>query len=174
MKGAAFLRSGKLQPSLSSCFIWSCCARLTAPGFLPILDGNTSGRAVREEQKSLLLLQHLLGIWAKGLHGSMTSQGPDRHRQIDAGAACFHAPLFVFVKRKQSNRLWQIPRDQHLSDMFFVLLWFDTVWFRKTCVKCVLWLIQIINFNLLELHLIFVKLKKTLVPISRNSFCNTK
>ncbi len=48
------------------------------------------------KQKSLLLLQRLPGIWAKGLYGSMTSPGADRHRQTDARAARVLPCLFVF------------------------------------------------------------------------------
>lgn len=112
---------------LVSVFHLMCSARLTAPRFLLDLDGNTSGHAVRQQQKSLLLLQRLPGIWAKGLYGSMTSHGADEHRQADARAAHFLLRLFVCFIQMSASREW------HLSNVFtpVSISGFDFRWCRN-------------------------------------------
>lgn len=80
-----------------------------------LLDGNASGHAVREEQKSLLLPNRLSVVRVKGPCGSMTSQGADRQRRAHAGAV---RSVFGFHKDKLCDRFLYNTQEDPSSDSF--------------------------------------------------------
>lgn len=108
--------------------------RLTAPGFLPVLDRDMSGHAVREALKSLLLRQRLPGKRAKGLYGSVTPQ--EAYGQRQTGASRRALPRWRSLSLTVQGRIaWEIcdetSQDQHLSNTFFEVLCVHEVGFWK-------------------------------------------